>query len=579
LKKIKDRALKLLRKILLTLLLFHIIFNGNNCGENTVVARVGNYVIPSNDFRKSFLDDKSLQQAQKMPVEKKLDHLNGMIKDQLVLKEAYKNRLDSTSSITRVLYEYEKRLIFQNVAKKEIIDKVITNNKIKEQYFRSAREAKLKHIFVKLNKDATPSQKDTLKRTMFDLRYSLLRGKSFETAARTLSEDSSSRGKGGELGFVKWGAHNYGDRFYKQVFDLKEGTISQPILSSQGYHLVKLEKYRPTGVGEFKHEKEAIKQKLTSLQQKELRAAYDDFYEKCKRHYGYVYNNENIGFLSLKLFPKEKNRQQKLNKYNLPELSMKENDRPLVNYAGGKYTAGQFILDINKLPSFKRRSLSDSVSIKSFLNSVLAKDLLVKWGYDKGIKNNRDVKKDLLQKKHDLMINEMRKIASETFGDFTNKDLLEYFNSNKEKYKEPEKFKVREILVGNLDVAKKIIDMNKKIVFKDLAKAYNTRPTTKGNNGLLGFITKNQYGNIGPVAASLEIGEVSNPIKVGNQYSVIKVMNKTPEKLANLDAVKEKVTSDFRKMKLQNDLSKWIDQLKKTTIIAVYESQLKRALN
>lgn len=555
--------------------MFSAVISFNNCENPTVVARVGNHIIPGKDFRESFLDDKSIHQARKMSIDKKLDHLNGMIESQLLWTEAYKNKLDQKTSVGRVLVEYEKRLTLQKVVEKEIINKVITRRKIKEHYNRSLREAKLKHILLKINNNATVSQKNTLKNKMFDLRHSLLRGKSFESFAREFSEDSLSSGKGGDLGYVGWGAFNFGDSFYEKVFELIEGTVSRPILSSLGYHLVKVEKYRPTGKAAFKFESENIKQELINLHREKLTGTYFKFYEKCKKHYAFTFIDENIEYLS----KQNNNKRKGLDKYNLPNFTMEEKARPLAQYTGGSYTLGRFILDVSKIPSYKRPPLIDSLTVKKFIDNMLVKELLTIWGFEKRFNNNRDLKKELLQKKQELMVSEIRKVKMAEMDEIETKELEEYFYSNKEKYKEAEQYKVREILVDNLVDAKKLITLLKTKPFEELAEKYNTRATTKGNKGLLGFITKNQYGNIGTAASSLEIGQISEPIKSGNKYSVIKVVDKRPEKELPFDAVKDKIKVDLQRLKTANYMSEWINMLKTNTIIAVYESQLTRVLN
>jgi parvulin-like peptidyl-prolyl isomerase len=93
-----------------------------------------------------------------------------------------------------------------------------------------------------------PGQKDLTEADalakILELRGKILQGASFAALARTDSDDMGSSAKGGDLGFVKRGQTM--PTFEEAAFALPIGELSQPVKTTYGYHLIKVEERKPT---------------------------------------------------------------------------------------------------------------------------------------------------------------------------------------------------------------------------------------------------------------------------------------------------------------------------------------------
>lgn len=69
-----------------------------------------------------------------------------------------------------------------------------------------------------------------------------LAGEDFEQLARRFSEDPGTRERGGDLGFFREG--DMVADFSRTAFSLRPGQISPPVLTSFGYHIIRLERIR-----------------------------------------------------------------------------------------------------------------------------------------------------------------------------------------------------------------------------------------------------------------------------------------------------------------------------------------------
>lgn len=74
----------------------------------------------------------------------------------------------------------------------------------------------------------------------------LRKGADFATAARRFSQDPASAEKGGDLGWFRRG--QMVAEFEREAFRLRVGAISDPVLSSYGYHIIQVQRIQPTEI-------------------------------------------------------------------------------------------------------------------------------------------------------------------------------------------------------------------------------------------------------------------------------------------------------------------------------------------
>jgi parvulin-like peptidyl-prolyl isomerase len=77
---------------------------------------------------------------------------------------------------------------------------------------------------------------------------------------------------------------------------------------------------------------------------------------------------------------------------------------------------------------------------------------------------------------------------------------------------------------------------------------------------------------IAEVVFKLNISEVSNPVSVDGKYYVFKLDNITPSKYLLLSEVQDKIHSYIFERKMQQELTKWLDELKKQSYIKIMQS-------
>ncbi|QXE19167.1 peptidylprolyl isomerase [Clostridium sp. 001] len=142
----------------------------------------------------------------------------------------------------------------------KITDKQIKDyyNANKDKYTEQPNKMHLAHILVKTKDEA---QK---------VKARLDKGEDFAKVAKEVSQDTATKDKGGDLGFVNYNDSGYDAQFMAGAKALKEGAISDPVQSSFGYHIIKCIKKQEYPVKDFNKVKDEIKKQLESDQKSKL---------------------------------------------------------------------------------------------------------------------------------------------------------------------------------------------------------------------------------------------------------------------------------------------------------------------
>lgn len=152
----------------------------------------------------------------------------------LKVKEAESRGYDTLPNINKELATYRKQL-----AKTYLTDKQITEKLMKEAYERMQSEVEVAHILFKtagVGDDITAFQKAE------KVKKEIMEGADFTEMAKKHSGDPSVKDNDGKLGYVSVFQTVY--PFENAVYNTEPGTISDPIKTKFGYHLVKVDNKR-----------------------------------------------------------------------------------------------------------------------------------------------------------------------------------------------------------------------------------------------------------------------------------------------------------------------------------------------
>ncbi|MDD3079882.1 MAG: peptidylprolyl isomerase [Paludibacter sp.] len=212
------------------------------------------------------------------------EYVDLFVNFKLKVEEAKAQGLDTTKSFINELSGYRSQL-----TKPYLTDQKVDEQILQEAYDRMKEDVEVSHILIRVPQNASPE--DTLaawkKINAIEKR---LTKEDFAKVAKEVSEDQSAEKNGGYIGWISAFRTVY--PFETMAYNTPVGTISKPIRTAFGYHIIKVHNRRNsqgeilvshimrfTTQGDDAKNK-AAKEKIDSLYQRVL--AGDDFGKLAK---------------------------------------------------------------------------------------------------------------------------------------------------------------------------------------------------------------------------------------------------------------------------------------------------------
>jgi hypothetical protein len=219
-------------------------------------------------------------------------------------------------------------------------------------------EVRARHILLRSGPEATPAQRDSIRREAAALQARAAGGEDFAALARQHSQDGT-REQGGDLGY--FGRGRMVAPFEEAAFALRPGQVSDVVESPFGYHVIKVEDRREQPLGE---NREAFRAEL--VQQVRGQALQ-----------GHLDSLKTAGAIEVRPGAaetvKELAAQERLN------LRGRAAERPLATYRGGEYTAGEFVQFLESRPRDMRGMIAgaEAEQINAFLEEQALREYIM----------------------------------------------------------------------------------------------------------------------------------------------------------------------------------------------------------
>jgi peptidyl-prolyl cis-trans isomerase SurA len=209
--------------------------------QDEVLLTIGDQPVMRSEFERIYHKNNRVDGYEQKSVE---DYLDLFINFKLKVLEAKNQGYDTMRSFVTELAGYRDQLAKPYLQNRKVID-----SQVQEAYDHTINEVNAAHIMAKL--PANPSPADTLKayKKIMDIRKRILAGESFEKIAREESDDPSAKQNEGRLGWFS--AFMMVFPFENAAYHTPVGSISMPVRSKYGYHLIKVNAVRPA-LGEIK---------------------------------------------------------------------------------------------------------------------------------------------------------------------------------------------------------------------------------------------------------------------------------------------------------------------------------------
>jgi len=209
---------------------------------------------------------------------------------------------------------------------------------------------------------------------------------------------------------------------------------------------------------------------------------------------------------------------------------------------------------------------------KQILDNLIEQKLLGDMAYKTNISKTKEYKEELKKVKKSLAFQLWLRDFSKKIT-IAEKDVKNYYNKNKEKFKTPEQLKASHILVKTQKEAKEIIatllkSKNLKDAFTALAKEKSVGPSgVKG--GELGWFTKQQMvPEFSNAAEKLRVGTITKtPVKTNYGYHIIYLDGKKASSIVEYSKIKIRLKQELMQQEFAKKVKAKAEKLKKNAKI------------
>lgn len=229
-----------MKKILCSFL-FLVAGIGANAQDDPIVMHVNGQPVPRSEFEYNYNKNNSEGVLDKKNVE---EYARLFVNYKLKVQAALDNHLDTLSSYQKEFHQYRDQqirplLIPHNAMEDEC-------KKYYDQMLASLQGKELlqpAHIFLRVPQAATEDVQAAAKARIDSVAQELKNGADFAELAKKVSQDPGSAARGGLLPWI--GPNQTLKEFEDVAYSLEVGQVSEPFLSTVGYHIIKLMDKKP----------------------------------------------------------------------------------------------------------------------------------------------------------------------------------------------------------------------------------------------------------------------------------------------------------------------------------------------
>jgi parvulin-like peptidyl-prolyl isomerase len=546
------------------------------CGKREdVVATVGGEKITMAEFKDALMQKfRSEENIRRKGLDERQKVVREIAINDAKYQEGLARKIDQRPDVKQEIESLAKRKALDYLYQEKVVNAVLSDAKIREFYDKSGEEIRARHILLKTTPVDT-SATDTLKvKARIDsIKKAIDKGLDFKAAAKMFSEDATSAADSGNLDWFGWG--RMVDEFQQAAWNANTGEMVGPVRTQFGYHLIRVEERRKVANRKpYEEQKEQIKNQLREAEGQKMNDTARDYLEKLRVQRGVKYNDATLTEFRQRVSDPTVTKTMPLD----PFFTEEQKKMVAATYDKDQVTVADLLEKLGG--NAGRVQWDDAQAVKDLVNAVIEPKLLEEEGERLGLVKKAMDDKEVVQQKRQAVV---RILEKEEVSDKINpkeEDEQAFYQNHLQNYIQSEQRTVREIFVKT-DSAK-VAGLRARALkgenFKKLTLKYNEKESTKVDTGRLGPFEQKRFGLIGNAAFQLQkIGDVSDVVANGKNYSVIQLMDIIPSRTKSFDEARQQASREYR-MARTDDAQKALEtMLLEKYRLKIQEDKLARA--
>ncbi len=510
---------------------------------STVLARIGADVITLADLDAQIAQYPEMQRSQFQTPEAKRNVLDRMIQERVWIKSATAAGFDRKPEIASQIRLQTSAIILRGYFADMVTARAKASDEEVEQYYDSHKAEYTTPERVAWRHILVPTEKAALA-----ARAEITKGLDFEAAARKFSTDAISRDAGGWLGYINAGGvppdSNAADpALAEAAFKAPVGEVSQPIRSSHGWHLIKVDQHDPDTVRPIEGVRSAVEFKISN---ERSQALYTAMLDSLKTAFKVTNVSDTTKVLG-------------------PPTTV------LASINGQPITVADLDAQIAQYPEMQRAQFQTAVARNSVVDRMVQERVWLRSATLAGYDKKADVKGQLDQQRNSIILrgyfNDVV-VGRSKPGD---EEIAQYYAAHLTDYTSPERVSWRHILLPTQKAAVSTrAQIAKGLDFEEAAKKFSTDPLSKASGGWLGYLTAggvapDSFANdpkLSAVAFTLGSKQVSDPVQSPRGWHILQVDQHDSVTVRPLEGVRTSIEFKISNERSQDLYTSMLDSLK-----------------
>ncbi len=562
-------ALRRLGALSLTSLCIAAVLAGCAPPEDNLLAKVGDKSVTIDDFRQEMIRQfRTAKDAGRQPMEKREAVLDQMVEQELKLASAREDGFFETDDARDKYEDFLREALIQKLYKAEILDRMITDEVLRNTYEKQGTEVKAAHILLNWSEDSAAVMQRAL-----EIHKEVEAGLAFADAAERYTEEPGGQGRKGDLGWFTWG--RMVPAFQEACWGMEVGDLSQPVETQFGVHLIQLKdrrtvEHRPS----FDDQREALVRNAQMAMKTELQEMGEKYLADMREEYGFQIQ-EGVPEELLTDIQKSTKEDARLTEI-LNRLSKEKwTNRALADWDTDALELVEMAdwLEKNYRPP---SSVTTSQNVVEMIEGATMFPMLERRAKERGLDKEQEVLDGARERLERTLLLKYDREYIKPRTEVSDEEVEAYYNSHLKDYMHPRQVQVQEIYVKDEQLASSLSDQAKKGAdFGALAKQHTERPGKQDTDGTLDPFSPGRYGKMGEAAFTMEAGDISEPLQIGRSWSVIKLLEKYPPKQKRLDEAQTSIRMKLEREAREKGRSEWLDEASAKFGVTKYADRLK----
>jgi len=519
------------------------------------VARVGSKIISNSEFLERYEFTPGFRRhIKQMDDSNKLEFLFTLIAEKLFALEAKNLRLDTTDVIKFSQKSFERMFVRDKLFMEEVKGKIfVTENELLDATIKN--NSKLYVNFIYSND----------KNEIYQLYEYLLQGIPFDSILIESPEYEEQK----EPVEVVFGQME--ETIEDSLFRMSVGEFTKPILTPDGWYIFKLVNKSQNLFLTNEDKENAKKTTIRIVENRKLIKRQKEFYAEYFRDKkvdvdGKLFeilaqNISSIFEFKRKNFVYQPNQPTYLDAYDVirieKEIGEENLSKEFIKFKEQPITLKEFLrtlaFDGFNSKEYKINFIRAALDFQA--KRFIEHELFYREGLKRGYQELPEIK-DEVQRWLDNYLFQLLHNQIVDSIEVTDEEVREYYEMMIKPKEFPTVVNIIEILTDDINIVDTVlIELKKGTDIRLLAEKYSIREFTKGRSGEFGKFPVTSFGDIGKIAASMQIGDIYGPLKVPEGYSIFKLIEKDTafvEKLKSFEQVKDQYRQDiaFQKAKM-----------------------------